>query len=66
MTSARAWRTRLVTPVALAVLVTAICAAVARAASPPVSLAPEADVRRHIDEVFAEWDRWDSPGAAVV
>jgi CubicO group peptidase (beta-lactamase class C family) len=23
-------------------------------------------VRRHIDGIFAEWDRWDSPGAAVV
>jgi CubicO group peptidase (beta-lactamase class C family) len=37
------------------------------AASPPAPSDAERDagLRRSIDAVFAEWDRWDTPGAAV-
>jgi CubicO group peptidase (beta-lactamase class C family) len=61
-------RRRALPRVLLALLPWALAApglcAPARAASPP---APHDDgaIRRDIDGVFAQWDRWDSPGAAV-
>ncbi|HEX2465278.1 MAG TPA: serine hydrolase domain-containing protein [Thermoanaerobaculia bacterium] len=38
----------------------------ARATSPVPASTAEPDVRRDIDAVFAAWDHWDTPGAAVV
>jgi CubicO group peptidase (beta-lactamase class C family) len=56
------WRSRLATSIVVATLATG---AALSAASPPAP-DPGSDLPRRIDAVFAEWDRWDSPGAAVV
>ena len=66
MTASALRRGWLATLLSIAMLAALAAPAAARETSPPPTSPAEPDVRRRIDAVFAEWDRWDTPGAAVV